>query len=53
MAQKIPKHPSGIRQEIVDKVMNRRGRLHAYSKINPTETALTLTRPLDVTAMSK
>lgn len=34
------KHPSGIRQEIVDKVVKRRGRLHAYEQINPTKTAL-------------
>lgn len=33
-------HPSGIRQEIVDKVVARRGRLHAYEQINPTKTAL-------------
>ncbi|HSE61435.1 MAG TPA: isochorismatase family cysteine hydrolase [Candidatus Saccharimonadales bacterium] len=33
-------HPSGIRQEIVDKVVKRRGRLHAYERINPTKTAL-------------
>ncbi len=33
-------HPSGINQDIVDKVVARRGRLHAYPKINPTKTAL-------------
>jgi ureidoacrylate peracid hydrolase len=33
-------HPSGINQAIVDKVVARRGRLHAYPTINPTKTAL-------------
>lgn len=42
MAQKTPpiKHPSGIRQEIVDKVVNRRGGLYAFPALNPTKTAL-------------
>lgn len=35
-----PKHPSGIQQEIVDKVFARRGRLHAFSDIDPAKTAL-------------
>lgn len=34
------RHPSGIRQEIVDKVVARRGRLHAFEHINPAKTAL-------------
>lgn len=34
------KHPSGIRQEIVDKVVARRGRLHAFETLEPTKTAL-------------
>ncbi|HKX72548.1 MAG TPA: isochorismatase family cysteine hydrolase [Candidatus Saccharimonadales bacterium] len=34
------RHPSGIKQEIVDKVVARRGRLHAYEQVNPTKTAL-------------
>lgn len=34
------KHPSGIHQTIVDKVVARRGRLHAYEHINPASTAL-------------
>jgi ureidoacrylate peracid hydrolase len=33
-------HPSGINQAIVDKVVARRGRLHAYETINPSKTAL-------------
>jgi ureidoacrylate peracid hydrolase len=40
MAQKIVKHPSGIRQEIVDKVVHRRGYLYAFPQINPAKTAL-------------
>lgn len=35
-----PKHPSDIRQEIVDKVVNRRGYLYAFPVINPSKTAL-------------
>lgn len=34
------KHPSGIRQEIVDKVVARRGRLHAFEQLDPAKTAL-------------
>lgn len=33
-------HPSGIRQEIVDKVVARRGRLHAFPELMPPTTAL-------------
>jgi nicotinamidase-related amidase len=33
-------HPSGIPQKIVDKVVARRGRLHAFESIDPTATAL-------------
>ena len=33
-------HPSGIKQEIVDKVVARRGRLHAFPELNPIKTAL-------------
>jgi nicotinamidase-related amidase len=33
-------HPSGIKQSIVDKVAARRGRLHAFPTLNPTDTAL-------------
>lgn len=33
-------HPSGIKQSIVDKVVARRGRLHAFSTFDPTKTAL-------------
>lgn len=33
-------HPSGIRQDIVDKVTARRGRLHAFEYIDPAKTAL-------------
>jgi len=36
----MPKHPSGINQKTVDKVVKRRGRLHAYETINPATTAL-------------
>lgn len=34
------KHPSGLRQEIVDKVVNRRGGLYAFPTLDPTKTAL-------------
>jgi nicotinamidase-related amidase len=34
------KHPSGIEQRIVDKVMARRGRLHAFTSLDPVKTAL-------------
>lgn len=34
------KHPSGINQAIVDKVVGRRGKLHAYESIDPAKTAL-------------
>jgi len=52
-------HPSGIDQRIVDKVVARRGRLHAYESIVPTKTALvvidldvgTIERMLEDTAM--
>ena len=33
-------HPSGIPQTIVEKVMKRRGRLHAFEKLIPSRTAL-------------
>ena len=33
-------HPSGIPQKIVDKVVRRRGRLHAFETIEPRKTAL-------------
>jgi ureidoacrylate peracid hydrolase len=33
-------HPSGIPQKIVNKVMARRGRLHAFESIDPETTAL-------------
>jgi nicotinamidase-related amidase len=33
-------HPSGIPQKIVDKVVARRGRLHAFENVDPTRTAL-------------
>lgn len=33
-------HPSGIHQKIVDKVVTRRGRLHAFEQLNPAKTAL-------------
>ncbi|MGZ4706286.1 MAG: cysteine hydrolase family protein [Acidimicrobiales bacterium] len=33
-------HPSGIDQAIVDKVVGRRGRLHAFESLDPTRTAL-------------
>jgi len=54
------KHPSGIDQRIVDKVVARRGRLHAYETIVPTKTALvvvdldigTAKRMLEDTTMS-
>lgn len=34
------RHPSGINQEIVDKVVGRRGRLHAFETLNPKHAAL-------------
>ncbi len=34
------KHPSGIDQRIVDKVVARRGRLHAFEKLEPAKTAV-------------
>lgn len=34
------KHPSGIRQEVVNKVVNRRGGLYAFPALDPTKTAL-------------
>jgi len=34
------KHPSGIDQRIVDKVVARRGRLHAFEELVPAKTAL-------------
>jgi len=33
-------HPSGIPQIIVEKVVKRRGRLHAFENLIPTRTAL-------------
>ena len=33
-------HPSGIPQVVVDKVVGRRGRLHAYPALDPERTAL-------------
>lgn len=33
-------HPSGINQAIVDKVVARRGRLHAFERFDPAKTAL-------------
>jgi nicotinamidase-related amidase len=33
-------HPSGIRQDLVDKVVARRGRLHAFERLDPSRTAL-------------
>jgi len=33
-------HPSGIDQAIVDKVVGRRGRLHAFESLDPARTAL-------------
>lgn len=33
-------HPSGIPQRIVDKVVKRRGRLHAFPRLSPSKTAL-------------
>lgn len=33
-------HPSGIKQSIVDKVVARRGRLHAFPTLDTTKTAL-------------
>ncbi|HSD55785.1 MAG TPA: isochorismatase family cysteine hydrolase, partial [Candidatus Saccharimonadales bacterium] len=36
----MTKHPSGIRQDIVDKVMARRGSLYAFPQIEPQKTAL-------------
>src|SRR2546422_6237623 len=33
-------HPVGIRQEIIDRVMARRGRLHWFDKLDPARTAL-------------
>ena len=33
-------HPSGIPDAIVEKVVNRRGRLHAFETLDPTRTAL-------------
>jgi len=33
-------HPSGIKQSIVDKVVKRRGRLHAFPTLDATKTAL-------------
>ncbi|HSE29735.1 MAG TPA: isochorismatase family cysteine hydrolase [Candidatus Saccharimonadales bacterium] len=40
MSQKNQVHPSGIKQSIVDKVVARRGQLHAFPELNPTKTAL-------------
>ena len=34
------KHPSGIPEKIVSKVVARRGRLHAFESIDPRTTAL-------------
>jgi ureidoacrylate peracid hydrolase len=34
------RHPSGIDQAIVDKVVGRRGRLHAFESLDPSRTAL-------------
>jgi ureidoacrylate peracid hydrolase len=33
-------HPIGIRQEIIDRVMARRGRLHWFDQLDPARTAL-------------
>ena len=33
-------HKLGIRQEIIDRVMKRRGRLHVFDKLDPSKTAL-------------
>ena len=37
---KVELHPSGIPQNIVEKVMKRRGRLHAFEQLIPSRTAL-------------
>jgi ureidoacrylate peracid hydrolase len=34
------RHPSGIDQAVVDKVVGRRGRLHAFESLDPRRTAL-------------
>ena len=36
----LVRHPSGIDQAIVDKVVGRRGRLHAFESLDPQRTAL-------------
>lgn len=37
-----PNHPSGIQQTIVNKVFERRGRLHAFPDLDPVKTALVI-----------
>lgn len=39
-AKKIYHHPSGLNQKLVQKVATRRGRLHAFEKLNADTTAL-------------
>lgn len=36
----IPPHPSGIKPSVVEKVLARRGRLHAFPTLDPGRTAL-------------
>ena len=36
----LPSHPSGLTPRIVEKVVNRRGRLHGFETIDPAKTAL-------------
>lgn len=45
-------HPSGIKQSIVDKVFQRRGRLHAFPTLNAAKTALVVI-DLDVGTVSR
>ena len=33
-------HRVGIRQEIIDRVLSRRGRLHIFERLDPSRTAL-------------
>src|SRR5688572_21580665 len=37
-----PMHRLGIRQEIIDRVMARRGRLHWFERLEPGKTALVI-----------
>lgn len=52
MMKILMEHPSGIPQKIVDKVVRRRGRLHAFETIDAPKTAL-IVIDLDMATVSR